>query len=94
MSKPWSVNVTVVSTWGKHGRGSTGDGILSLLGKVRDPPHKHPVEGGGGHLPQPALHLSHRQVLEPHRPLQLPHLENKQSLNHLQSFFTGFLCKV
>lgn len=67
---------TGVECWWEHGGGSASDGVLSLLGEVRDPPDEDAVECGGRHLSQPALHLRYRQVLQPHRPLQLPHLRH------------------
>lgn len=65
------------STWWKHGRGSTSDSILSLFGEVWDPPNKDAIKGGGRHFPQSTLHLCHGEILQPHRPLQLPHLQHK-----------------
>ena len=67
-------------TWWKHGGGSTGDGVLPLFGKIRDPPDEDAIERSGRHFPQPTLHLSDCQILQPHRPLQLTHLRHKHTL--------------
>jgi len=67
-------------TRGEHGGGTSGDGVLPLLGEVGDPPDEDAVEGGGGHFPEPALHLSHCEVLQAHRPLQLPDLRHEHNM--------------
>ena len=63
-------------TRGEHGWGAPRDGVLSLLGEVGDPPDENAVEGGGSHLSESALDLSHGEVLQPHRPLQLTDLRH------------------
>lgn len=64
----------ILPTWREDGRRAARDRLLTLPGKLRDLPDENPIVGGGLHVADLLLHLSHGQVFEPDAPLQLPDL--------------------